>query len=471
MKIAIVGGGISGLVTAHHLVREHDVTLLEANDYVGGHTHTVDVERFGRSWQIDTGFIVFNDRNYPNFVQLLNDLGVPSQPTSMSFSVRDDRTGLEYNGNSLTSLFCQRRNLWSPRFYRLLFDILRFNRVARRVAEDASADETVGQFLQAGRYSRQFCEQYLLPMGAAIWSCPMGTFAEFPIRFIAEFYRNHGLLDLWGRPQWRVIQGGSRVYVQRLVESWTQRIRTSCPVSRVQRDSEGMLVTSPLGTERFDHVVFACHSDQALRMLGADATPVEREVLSAFPYEKNVAVLHTDVRMLPERRSAWASWNYLVTSAGAGGPKATVTYNMNILQGLTSDPPFCVTLNPEQPIAPDQVLGQYEYAHPIFTTQRHAMQARHQELVNSQRASFCGAYWGNGFHEDGVKSALAVVTALSSDKSSSLKPSAGLVANVVGSAVRADKSAVDEDAANESHRQPARSPSTGRPAVGEGVSV
>lgn len=411
MKIAIIGSGISGLVTAYHLHAQHEVTLFEANDYVGGHTHTVDVEIEGEQLALDTGFIVFNNWTYPHFTRLLEELHVRSQPTTMSFSVCDERTGLEYNGHSLDTLFAQRRNLLRPSFYRMLGDILRFNQHAARIAGDRDDGATVGEFLRRYRYSRSFAEHYLLPMGAAIWSCPVGAFHEFPIRFIAEFYYNHGLLSIWRRPTWRVVSGGSRTYVQALIQEFRERIRLRAPVRAVRRLADCVQLQagndSPLA---FDHVIFACHSDQALRILGDDATPTERELLSAFPYSRNVAVLHTDTSLLPRTRKAWASWNYRL----GGGPDTppSVTYNMNLLQGLRSRHTFCVTLNDTDRIAPGRVLQQFEYHHPVFTTHRAAAQARHAELINAHRTSFCGAYWRNGFHEDGVVSALAVVQGL-----------------------------------------------------------
>lgn len=407
MKIAIIGAGISGLVVAFKLHPLHDVTLLEANAYVGGHTNTVDVDVDGERHAIDTGFIVYNDWTYPNFIQLLDELQVASQPTEMSFSVRDDRSGLEYNGHSLSTLFAQRRNLWCPRFYRMLADILRFNRDAPRLLANCDDQTTVGEFLEHHRYSRMFAEQYLKPMGAAIWSCPTGTFSRFPIRFITEFYSNHGLLNLRHRPTWRVITGGSRTYVEAMISRFRDRIRLNTPVRCVRRFQDRVEIRLDHGEpESFDHVIFACHSDQALRLLGHDATPVERELLGAFPYSRNVAVLHTDSTMLPRTRRAWASWNYRVT--GEESAPATVTYNMNILQGIRSPRTFCVTLNDESQIDPNRVLRRFEYHHPIFTTQRAASQSRHGELLTANRSSFCGAYWGNGFHEDGVNSALAV---------------------------------------------------------------
>ena len=416
MKIAIIGAGISGLTAAYRLNPVHDITLFEANDYLGGHTNTVEVELDGERQVIDSGFIVFNDWTYPNFIALLHELGVRSRPTSMSFSVRCDKANLEYSGSSLNGLFAQRRNLVRPSFYRMLADILRFNREALELARAGSVNEeaTVGEFLARHRYSREFAEHYLLPMGAAIWSCPVGTFENFPIRFIVEFYHNHGLLSIYRRPTWRVVEGGSRNYVAKMVERFRNRTRLGTAVDHVRRSANDVIVVprhSP--PEIFDHVVFACHSDQALRILD-DPTAVEQHVLSDFPYGRNIAVLHTDQTVLPKRRRAWASWNYHLTgqSSITASPAATVTYQMNLLQHLRSKHVFNVTLNGDERIAPAKVLRRFEYHHPIFTVRRAAAQARHRELINANRTSFCGAYWGNGFHEDGVVSALRVCETL-----------------------------------------------------------
>jgi predicted NAD/FAD-binding protein len=419
MKLAIIGSGIAGLVAAYRLHAEHDITIYETNDYPGGHTNTVEVELDSRQYAIDTGFIVYNDWTYPNFIRLLDELKVASQPTTMSFSVRDARTGLEYNGHSLNTLFAQRRNLLRPSFYRMLADIVRFNRQARRLIANQDDETTVNDFTARHGFSRAFTEHYLLPMGAAIWSCPTGSFGQFPIRFIVDFYHNHGLLNLWQRPTWRVIAGGSRSYVQSLTRGFADRIQLRTPVNRVWRTARRVMVQAR-GAEpvAYDHVIFACHSDQALRILGDDATPAEREILSAFPYSRNVAVLHTDISLLPRARGAWASWNYHLS--GDPTAPASVTYNMNILQGIRSPHTFCVTLNDEARIAPDRVLRRFEYHHPVFTTRRAAAQARHAELLTENRTSYCGAYWRNGFHEDGVVSALAVVEALRA-----MRPTAG----------------------------------------------
>lgn len=411
MKIAVIGSGIAGLVAAYRLHSKHVITVFEANDYVGGHTNTVEIEFGGERHAIDTGFIVFNDWTYPHFIELLNELGVASQPTTMSFSICEKRTGLEYNGHSLNTLFAQRRNLVRPRFYRMIADILRFNREAKRFDDHSHDELTVGEFLTSRGYSSEFAHHYLLPMGAAIWSCPTGTFSRFPINFIIEFYRNHGLLNVFNRPTWRTIRGGSKTYVQAMKRGFCDRIRLTTPVRKVKRFLNHVQIDLPNGeSESFDHVVFACHSDQALRILGNQATAKEREILGAFPYERNTATLHTDVSLLPRNRRAWASWNYRIT--GDASASASVTYNMNILQRIRSRHTFCVTLNDRGTILPEKVLRRFEYHHPVYTTRRAEAQARHHELLTANRTSFCGAYWRNGFHEDGVVSALSVVNAI-----------------------------------------------------------
>jgi len=410
MRIAIVGTGISGLVAAHHLHREHDITLFEANDYIGGHTHTVPVDLDGRTYWIDTGYIVCNDWTYPNFLKLLADIGVKTRPTSMSFSVKCDRTGIEYNGTSLNGVFAQRLNLLRPSFLRMIRDILRFNRQALAALDRLGDAVTVDQFLDDGGYSKRFREHYLLPMGAAIWSCPTGTFGKFPMKFIVEFYKNHGLLSVSDRPTWHVIEGGSHSYVNVLIKPFRQRIRLNAPVRSIRRDVDEVTVLHSGGQlEKFDHVVLACHSDQALKMLERP-TSNELDVLTAIPYEENSVVLHTDESVLPRNRRAWASWNYHVRSDDAA--HATLTYNMNILQHIESKHTFCVSLNSDDVIDPGRVLRRFKYSHPVFTTARAAAQRRHAELLCDNRTSFCGAYWGNGFHEDGVNSALAVCDAL-----------------------------------------------------------
>ncbi|POA30851.1 NAD(P)/FAD-dependent oxidoreductase [Pseudomonas sp. GW456-12-1-14-TSB6] len=407
MKIAIVGSGIAGLTCAYLLARRHEITVFEADARIGGHTHTVPVTVDGREYAVDTGFIVFNDWTYPNFIRLLGKLGVTFKPTEMSFSVNDPDTGLEYNGNNLNSLFAQRSNLLSPGFWGMLRDILRFNKEARRdLAEQRIAtDTTLDDYLKAGGYGERFILHYIVPMGAAIWSMPMAEMLNFPLQFFVRFFENHGLLSVSNRPQWQVIEGGSSAYIAPLTASFKERIRLNCPVGRIDRDAHGVVIHSPAGIERFDKVVLACHSDQALRLLG-NPDKVEREILGALPYADNEVVLHTDTRLLPTRKRAWASWNYRL--GGAGHTRAAVTYDMNILQGLQSGTTFCVSLNQSAGITPSKVLARFTYAHPQFSLAAVTAQQRWAEIDGAQHTHYCGAYWANGFHEDGVVSALRV---------------------------------------------------------------
>lgn len=406
MKIAIIGSGIAGNVVAHRLHGEHDIVVFEAAGHIGGHTHTHDVDLDGELLAIDTGFIVFNNRTYPNFVALLGELGVKSQPSPMSFSVRNEASGLEYNGTSLNTLFAQRRNLVRPSFHRMLRDILRFNREAPALLETA-ADLSLGDYLAAHAYSPEFTGDYLVPMGAAIWSTDPARMLEFPARFFVRFLHNHGMLSVNDRPQWRAICGGSARYVTKLVAPFRDRIRLRTPVESVRRLADRVLVTAPdTGTEAFDHVFFACHADQALRLL-ADATPLEREILGAIPYQDNEAVLHTDTSLLPRARRAWAAWNYHVTPAA--GARVALTYNMNILQSLKARETFCVTLNHTAHIAPGKITKRLQYRHPLFTPAAVAAQQRQREVNGVRRSYFCGAYWRFGFHEDGVVSALDAI--------------------------------------------------------------
>jgi predicted NAD/FAD-binding protein len=410
MKIAIVGSGIAGLTCAYLLNRQHDIQVFEASDWIGGHTHTVDVQVDGRSYAIDTGFIVFNDWTYPNFIRLLEQIGVGFKPTEMSFSVSDPASGVEYNGHDLNTLFAQRSNLLSPAFWGMLRDILRFNRQSLDDLANnrISADTTLGQYLDSNGYGRRFIEHYIVPMGSAIWSMSLADMLGFPLQFFVRFCKNHGLLSVSDRPTWQVIEGGSRSYVAPLTESFAERIHLNCPVSRVVRDQDGVTLHSAAGSERFDKVIFACHSDQALALL-EQPSEQERDILGALPYANNDVVLHTDTRLLPKRKLAWASWNYRL-----GGPReqmAAVTYDMNILQGIDSDTTFCVSLNQTAAIDPSKILARFQYAHPQYSLAGTAAQARWEELLGAQHTYYCGAYWANGFHEDGVVSALRVARA------------------------------------------------------------
>ena len=405
LKVAVVGTGIAGNVAAHRLQRAgHTLTVYEADDRIGGHTHTHRIELDGEVQQIDTGFIVFNDRTYPNFVALLDELGVESQPSSMSFSVRDDASGLEYNGTSLNGLFAQRRNLLRPSFIGMLAEILRFHREAPALLRDDGDEITLRAYLEAHRFHGRFVADYLVPMGAAIWSTDPARMFEFPARFFVRFLHNHGMLSVADRPVWRVVRGGSARYVERLVAPFRDRIRLSSPVQSIHRRPDGVTVhVRGREPERYDHVFLACHADQALRLL-ADPSPEEREILGALPYQRNEALLHTDTSLLPRRRRAWAAWNYhRLSNAHAG---VALTYDMNVLQNLRSRQTFCVTLNASSHVDPKRVLLRMEYAHPLFTPAAAAAQQRHHEISGVRRTHYCGAYWRYGFHEDGVVSAL-----------------------------------------------------------------
>lgn len=406
MKIAVIGSGIAGNTVAYRLRKEHDVTVFESAGHVGGHTHTHTVDYDGERHEIDTGFIVFNDRTYPNFIALLDELGVASQPSTMSFSVRNEASGLEYNGTTLNTLFAQRGNLLRLSFHRMIRDILRFNREAPQLLSGASA-MSLGDYLELNRYSRQFIRDYLVPMGAAIWSTDPERMLDFPAQFFVRFFHNHGMLSVNDRPQWRAISGGSARYVEKLTADFRARIRVDTPVEEVRRTAEGVLV-KPRGAdaERFDYAFVACHSDQALRLL-ADPSPLEQEILGAIGYQENEAVLHTDTALLPRRKLAWAAWNYHVLPQPQA--PATLTYNMNMLQSLAAKHTYCVTLNRTDAIAPERIIKRITYHHPLYTMAAVPAQKRQGELNADTRTFYCGAYWRFGFHEDGVVSALAAL--------------------------------------------------------------
>ncbi len=411
MKVAVVGAGVSGLVTAHLLATRHDVVVFEAASWLGGHVHTVDVaaRSGGERVPVDTGFIVFNERTYPNFVRLLARLGVATLESDMSFSARSDRRDFEYAGGGLNELFAQRRNLFRPRFYRMLRDVLRFYREARALLAPGS-EIPLSEFLSRGRYSAAFVEDHLLPMVGAVWSSNRDGVRDFPARFLARFFDNHGFLQVDGRPRWLVVRGGSREYVRALVGATRAEFRTSAPVERIRREDRSVLVTPRHGTaERFDHVVLACHADQALAML-TEPTAVESALLSSFAFQSNDVVLHADDRLMPKKSRAWASWNYHLDDDRSRG--ACVTYWMNRLQSLAGTDQFFVTLNRTAAILPGSVIDRFSYSHPVFTSAAVRAQERHAELVDHHRVSVCGAWWRNGFHEDGVVSAMRVAERL-----------------------------------------------------------
>jgi len=420
MKIAIVGTGISGMVAAYLLHRDHEITVFEAGDHFGGHTNTVNVPMEGRHYAIDTGFIVFNDWTYPNFMALLQKLGVESQPSDMSFGVKCERTGLEYNGTSLNTLFAQRRNLLRPSFYRMIRDILRFNRESSELLTLPEPGPSLGSYLETHRYSREFIEHYMVPMGAAIWSASHENMWKFPARHLVQFFKNHGMLSVDERPTWRVITGGSQRYAETLIAPFRNRIHLNSPVESMARFPGYVEIRAKMqGCEyralRFDHVIIATHSDQALSIL-ADPSPTEKEVLGAIQYQENEAVLHTDTSLLPKRKLAWAAWNYHLL--GAQPDRAVLTYHMNKLQSLTAPCEFCVTLNHTHAINPATILRRITYYHPVYSPEAVAAQKRHGEINGVNRTSYCGAYWGFGFHEDGVNSALTVCKPFGKDLSS-----------------------------------------------------
>lgn len=407
MKIAIIGTGIAGNVAAYHLHKEHDITVFEANDYAGGHTHTHDVVLDQRNHAVDTGFIVFNYKTYPHFTRLLEELNVEVQPSSMSFSVRCEKTGLEYNGTTLNSLFAQRRNLLRPSFYRMIGDIIRFNRESVELLSTNQADMPLGQLLMQGGYSREFIEHYLVPMGAAVWSADPAQMMDFPAGFFIRFFHNHGMLSIDDRPEWYVIRGGSREYVKKLTAPFADRIHLKSGVKSVLRHQNSVEIRLDNDEPHyFDQVFIATHSDQALNLL-ADASQSEQEILGAIPYQKNEAILHTDASVLPRRELAWAAWNYHILTKHQD--RVALTYNMNILQGLESQSPFCVTLNNSEAINPDKIIKRIQYEHPIFTPHGVEMQKRQSVINGVNRTYFCGAYWRFGFHEDGVVSALSAL--------------------------------------------------------------
>jgi predicted NAD/FAD-binding protein len=406
--IAIIGSGISGLTAAYLLSKKHHVSVFEKNAIIGGHTATVDIEKDGKSYALDTGFIVFNDKTYANFLALLDEIGVSKQATEMSFSVHNCQTGLEYNGHNLDTLFAQRRNLLRPRFWQLVAEILRFNKLCKKIFEQQNynAGDTLGDFLAKNNFNDFFAEHYILPMGAAIWSSSLAQMEQFEFRFFVQFFHHHGLLNIADRPQWYVIPNGSRSYLAPLCEPFKENIIVNAKIKGITRNNSKVQLHFSDGREQnFDEVVIACHSDQALALL-TDASTDEKTILSAMPYSTNSVILHTDKNLLPHRKKAWASWNYQLSTDREKA--ASVTYNMNILQGINSEHTFCVTLNQKEAIDPSTILREFTYHHPIFSTQSIKAQQQRSQICGRNHTHFAGAYWHNGFHEDGVKSAVEV---------------------------------------------------------------
>ncbi len=405
MRIAIIGGGISGLVSAHLLHEDHDIVLFEANGYIGGHTHTVNVTLGTSRYAVDTGFIVFNEVTYPNFLKLLTRLGVEYQPSTMTFSVKSERDGIEYSAHNLNAIFAQRKNLLDPSFYRMIWDIFRFRREFGRLLEEERQEEGLVPFLRSHGYSRRFIDYFIVPLGSSLWSTDPKRIDDFPLATFVRFFENHGFLQIKNPFEWKVIKGGSARYVEKLIAPFSGKIRLGSPVRTVVRHRDHVEVRLDGGiVDSFDHVVLAVHSDQALAMLG-DPTPTEREILGAIPYQENLTLLHTDTRILPKRKRIWSSWNYCITKQELR--RAVITYDMNILQHLRAPDEFCVTLNRPEAVARDRIIGTYNYHHPVYTTSAPAAQKRHREISGVSRTHYAGAYWGYGFHEDGVNGALA----------------------------------------------------------------
>ena len=407
MKIAIVGAGISGLTAAYLLCEDHDVTVFEAGDYIGGHTNTVEVTTGGKPYAVDTGFIVFNEKTYPHFVTLMNRLGVSWRNSDMSFSVQCARTGLEFKPSSLDTMFAQRKNFFRLSFYRMLTDALRFRRECEALlSTEGDENQTLGEFLKQNRYSENFVEHFIIPMGEAIWSADPGGFTEFPVRYFAAFFKNHGFLNLKDQPQWLTIEGGSSRYIEPLTRGFAERIRLNSPVAEIQRSDSHVTVTiTGNEPEVFDQVVIAAHSDQALAMLAAPSRQ-EREILGNIAYQENDTVLHTDTALLPKREKAWAAWNYFIPPEETG--RVAITYDMNILQGLGAPEEFCTTLNRTAAVDPAKIIRRITYHHPVYTPTSLTARRRRDEISGKNRTWYCGAYWHYGFHEDGVRSAVEV---------------------------------------------------------------
>ena len=417
MRIAVVGAGIAGLGAAYLLGRRHEVVVYEAETRLGGHTHTHSIELAGERQQVDTGFIVFNPDHYPLLTRLFGELGVESQPTIMSFAVKNEMTGLEYNATNVERLFCQRRNLLRPTFWRMVREILRFYREAPALLADPGPGPTIGEYLYRGGYGALFIEDHLLPMASALWSSPTETVMDFPAKYLVQFMANHQMLDPGTRKPWRVVRGGSSRYLDKLVPAIRAEFRRGAPVRSVHRDADGVTLRVDGDSSRFDQVVLACHADQALAML-ADPSAEETAVLGAMRFQRNDTVLHTDTSLLPRNPRAWAAWNALRLKPDPRHPTAqacTVSYSMNLLQGLASAQQFIVTLNATQRIDPAKILARMDYAHPLYSHTSVAAQGRWAEVSGARRTWYAGAYWGWGFHEDGLRSGVRVAQALGCD--------------------------------------------------------
>lgn len=417
MKIAIVGSGIAGLTAAYHLSRRHEIAVFEKHDYAGGHSNTISVTDGARELGLDTGFIVYNERTYPAFTALLAELGVETHASEMSFGVACRRCAIEYSGSGPRGLFARPSQILRPPHLRMLLEILRFNREGIAATASAGHDpRTLGEYLRDGRFSDTLARHYVLPMGGAIWSADMRTFETFPARYFLGFFHNHGLLTLNDHPQWRTVRGGSRSYVRAITRRFASRIRLSTPVRSIRRHAGFVeIATERGGTEPFDRVVIAAHSDQALRLL-ADPTDAERAALGAIRYQPNEAILHTDDRVLPRARAAWASWNVSLEDCAARNAPLVMTYLLNRLQRVPSNTRYCVTLNDDSGIAPGRILRRIAYDHPVHTHETLAAQQTIQRLNGERLTHYCGAYLGYGFHEDGVRAGLEVARAIDAER-------------------------------------------------------
>ena len=411
MKVAIVGSGISGMTCGHYLAEnQHEVHLFEADDRIGGHTHTHEIEVDSGKYNVDTGFIVHNTKNYPNFLKLMHKLGVPTQDSNMSFSVKAENPDLEYNGTTMNSLFAQRRNLVRPSFYRMIRDILRFNKEAtsyyQKIKDAIFEEKTLEEFLRTNRYSQEFTEHYIMPMGAAIWSASRQEMRHFPLNYFVRFFHHHGLLQVNDRPMWRTLVNGSKSYIPKLTDNFRQNIHLNSPVQSVRRKHKLVEVVTGGRTLEFDHVIFASHADQTMKILETPTTD-EQRIMKGFSYRPNDIILHTDTSVLPKRKLAHASWNYYLPKSMK--ERVAVTYHMNILQNIPSPEKFLVSLNMDEFIDPKKIIKMIPYSHPVYDVKSVTSQQQWGDISGKDRIHFCGAYWGNGFHEDGVKSAVKVM--------------------------------------------------------------
>ena len=405
MKIAIIGSGISGNTLAYYLNPHHQITLFESEDRVGGHSHTHQIDLFNEKISVDTGFIVFNKKTYPNFLKLLHELKVPYENSAMSFSVKDSQKDFEYNGTSLNALFAQRKNFINPSFYKMIREILRFNKFSVMLLNKDN-EMSLGEYLDKENYSDYFKKYYILPMGSAIWSSNIKTMMQFPAKFFIQFFNNHGMLNINDRPQWLTISGGSINYVEKITQPFRKKIKISQNIKYIDRKKDHIAIYFHDRTEKFDWIFFACHSDQALKLIKSPS-PDEKNILRAIPYHDNEVVLHYDDNFMPKRKLAWAAWNYHINHSDTS--PASLTYNMNILQNLKTQVPILVTLNPQQSINKKKIIKSLSYAHPQYSLRSIEAQSNYHLISGVNRTSFAGAYWGNGFHEDGVKSALNAI--------------------------------------------------------------